>query len=145
MAAPSAMSADAGAPEGAERASASMQCDRAIEPGRVKCSVDVHTLGGFTLGWADVQLVELPEFTSALKGRLGPSDATLRESTSQRWAFGLVARRPGQGEAHAKVRLLACAPDVVDGGSTSSWRSRGGSPRCVPLALDVKATVHVGS
>ena len=116
-------------------ASASMQCERALEPGRVKCSVETRTLGGLTLAWADVQLVELPEFTAALKGRLAPSDSTLRESTTQRWAFGLVARRPGQGEAHARVRLLACAADGVDAGA----------PRCTPLMLDVTATVHVGS
>lgn len=112
-------------------ATASMQCDRVGEPGRVKCSVEARTRAGLTLSWADVQLVELPDFTSALKGRIGPSDAVVREGTLQKWAFALVARRPGEGEARARVRVVVCAD--ADGG-----------PHCAPHALDVKAVVKVG-
>jgi hypothetical protein len=109
---------------------ASMQCDRASEPGRVRCNVEVRIEGGRTLAWADVELLSLPDFASALKGRIGPQDALSRDATSTKWALGLVARRAGQGEAHARVRVVLCAA-----GSTS---------RCAPATIDVRAQVTVG-
>lgn len=107
-----------------------MQCDRASEPGRVRCAVEAHALGDRTIAWADVALVDLPDFTSALKGRLGPADATAHDASSQRWAFGLVAKKPGSGEARARVRLVLCEGDA--------------GTKCAPVSLDVVATVHVG-
>jgi hypothetical protein len=115
---------------------ATMQCDRATEPGRVKCSVEAHTTGaGRSIAWADVALLELPDFTAALKGRIGPADATSRDKTSQKWAFGLVARKTGDGEAKARVRALVCEAAAGDAGA----------PKCSPATVDVRATVHVGS
>ena len=111
-----------------------MKCERATEPGRVKCSIEAHVSGGRSIAWADVALVELPDFTAALKGRIGPSDATSREAASQRWAFGLVARKTGEGEARARVRALVCEPKA---GAASA-------PKCQPVVVDVKALVHVG-
>jgi len=111
-----------------------MQCERATEPGRVKCSVEARVAGGRTIAWADVALIELPEFTAALKGRIGPSDATSKEPGSQRWAFGLVARRTGEGEAKARVRALVCEPKGA--GATA--------PKCQPVVVVTKAIVHVG-
>jgi hypothetical protein len=119
---------------------ASMQCDRANEPGRVRCTVETHLEGGRTLAWADVELVSLPEFASALKGRIGPEDALARDTTSTKWALGLVARRPGQGEARARVRVVACeAPrdPAPDAGPAPS-------PRCTPVTVLVKAQLTVG-
>src|SRR4051812_42447318 len=60
-------------------AHASMQCDRAIEPGRVRCSVEVHADPGRSIAWADVVIVSLPDFASALKGRIGREDTTVKE------------------------------------------------------------------
>ncbi|MDB4933897.1 MAG: hypothetical protein JWP87_869, partial [Labilithrix sp.] len=87
---------------------ASMQCDRASEPGRVRCTVELRIDGGRTIAWADVAIVSLPDFASALKGRIGPQDALARDATSTKWAFALVARRAGQGEARARVRAFVC-------------------------------------
>jgi hypothetical protein len=109
-----------------------MQCDRASEPGRVRCSVETRIEGGRTLAWADVELLALPDFASALKGRIGPQDAVARDATSAKWALALVAKRPGQGEVRARVRVVAC-----DGGAASR------PPRCAPVTVEVKAQVTV--
>ncbi len=118
---------------------ASMQCDRASEPGRVRCTVEARIDGGRTLAWADVEILALPDFASALKGRIGPQDALARDATSTKWALALVARRGGQGEARARVRVVACdaAPPAASGGPSPS-------PRCNPVVVEVKATVSVG-
>ncbi len=106
---------------------ATMTCDRAVEPGRVKCTLEARAAAGHTLAWADAAIVELPELATALKGRIGPADATAREAAMVRWAFGLVARRAGEGEAKARVRAVVCEGD-----------------RCVPVTVDVKGVIRVG-
>lgn len=106
---------------------ASMQCDRASEPGRVRCTVEVRVEGGRTLSWADVEILALPDFASALKGRIGPQDALARDGVSTKWALGLVARRAGQGEVRARVRLVACE-----------------GKRCAPVTVEIKAQITVG-
>lgn len=114
---------------------ASMACERAAGPGRLRCTVEAKGERGHTIAWADVVIVALPDFASPLRGRLGPQDATAREAASYTWAFGLVAKRAGQGEVHATVRLVVCEPTSSDAGP----------PRCTPLSLDVRAPVVVGS
>jgi hypothetical protein len=106
---------------------ASMQCDRASEPGRVRCTVELRLDGPRTLSWADVELLALPDFASALKGRIGPQDALARDASGATWALGLVARRAGQGEARARVRLVACE-----------------GRRCAPITVEIRAQVAVG-
>jgi hypothetical protein len=111
-----------------------MQCERVAEPGRVKCSLEVHAPAHRSIAWADAVLLEVPAFAAALKGRLGPTDITGQDATSQKWAFGLVARKAGQGEARARVRLVVCEAE-----------SGGGAPtRCSPTTIDVRTTVQVG-
>lgn len=117
---------------------ATMQCERAAEPGRVRCAVEARTTSERTIAWADVALLELPEFTAALKGRIAEADATAKDAASQRWAFGLVARKSGQGEARARVRALLCEA------MRKSEGADGGTPRCAPVTVDVKASVRVG-
>ena len=116
------------------KVSATMQCDRAAEPGRVKCSVEARVDGARSIAWADVALVDLPEFTSALKGRIGPADATSRDPSVHRWACGRVAKKAGEGQAKVRVRAVVCEPATSDAGA----------PRCAPTTLEVRATVHVG-
>jgi hypothetical protein len=138
---------DAGAqsaPDGDVKAT--MQCDRASEPGRVRCTVDVRIEGGRTIAWADVEVLALPDFASALKGRIGPQDALSRDATSTKWAFALVARRAGQGEARARVRAVACeAPRAVASASPAPSASASApAPRCAPVSVEVRAQVTVG-
>ena len=117
--------------EPAEVLKATLQCDRAPEPGRVRCTVEARTAPTRTLQWADVVLVELPDFTQALKGRLAPSDSIARDPTSERWAFGLVAKKSGEGDAKVRVRAVVCEGDPK-------------RDRCTPITVDASATVHVG-
>lgn len=119
-------------------ATASMQCERAAEPGRVKCSVELRAAANRSIAWADVTIIELPEFASALKGRIGPGDATTKEPTQQKWAFGLVAKKAGQGDAKARVRAVVCEA------LTTGSRDGGSGTRCTSTTVDVKATIHVG-
>ena len=120
----------AAAPEAAPHLEASMQCERAIEPGRVRCSLEAHA-GEGTIRWADMVIVSLPDFASALKGRVAPTDATARDPSRYTWAFGLVARHAGKGEARARVRAVVCTP----GPSGKS---------CVPVTVEARTTVVVG-
>lgn len=116
--------------EDAAPLTASLQCDRAPEPGRVRCTVEARAAPNEsprTLQWADVVLIELPDFTQALKGRLAPSDSIARDATSERWAFGLVAKKNGEGEAKVRIRAVVCDGD-----------------RCASVTIDAKATVKVG-
>jgi hypothetical protein len=114
---------------GAGHLVASMQCDRAAEPGRVRCSVEARADAG-AIAWGDVQIVDVPSFITPLKGRIGVSDATTREPSAWRWALALVARQTGQGRVHARVRLLHCEDAE--------------KARCVPVVLEVTAQVSVG-
>lgn len=127
--------ATAQAEEGtSELLSASMTCDRAIEPGRVRCTVDAHAEGQRVIPWADVTIATLPPNTAALKGRIGPADATLREPAHARWALGLVAKTALHGEARAKVRAVVCdAPPAS------------APVRCAPVVVDVHAILDVGN
>jgi hypothetical protein len=108
---------------------AKMQCERAAEPGRVRCSVEIRTASPRTIAWADVAILQLPDFASALKGRVGPDDATARDATSVKWAFGLVARRAGQGEARVRVRAVVCETN---------------NTKCAPQSTEVRAMLNVG-
>ncbi|MBX3205792.1 MAG: hypothetical protein KF764_12035 [Labilithrix sp.] len=113
---------------------ATMSCERASEPGRVRCAVEARAAGGRSISWADVAIVELPEFAAALKGRIGPGDATFRDVATQKWAFGLVARKGGEGEARVRVRAVVCEPSAGDAAA----------PKCLPATVEVRATIHVG-
>lgn len=134
LAAPPALrprSASAAEPEPA--IAATMSCERAAEPGRVRCAVEARAVGGRSISWADVAIVELPEFAAALKGRIGPGDATFRDVATQKWAFGLVARKGGEGEARVRVRAVVCEPP-----------GDAAAPSCRPATLDVRAKIVVG-
>lgn len=117
---------------------ATMQCERAAEPGRVRCTVAASLAAGRALAWGDVEIVALPEFASALKGRIGPQDALARDATSTTWALGLVARKAGQGEVKARVRVVACEPGRP-GAPPSEPRAR-----CAPIVVEVRAAITVG-
>jgi hypothetical protein len=128
------------APDGDVKAS--MQCDRASEPGRVRCSVEARIEGGRTLAWADVEILSLPDFASALKGRIGPQDAVARDAVSAKWGLGLVARRAGQGEVRARVRIVACDPPGGASGGASGGSALAPT-RCVPVTVEIKAQITV--
>lgn len=114
---------------------ATMTCDRVAEPGRVRCSVEARTAPHRSLAWADVEVLEVPDFASPLKARIGHADATSQKDGQSTWAFALVARRVGQGEARVRVRAVTCER-TADGGTANA--------RCAPVTTEARAQVTVG-
>ena len=137
LAAPASLRADGDEDAGAPRAL--MTCERADGPGRVRCEVEVIALPGGSITWGDVELTHMPPFTSALRGRIGPGDATVRRPDSWRWGLALVARTKGTGDVEARVRLVECrgAPgESPDAGATHD--------SCVPYEVPVTGHIVVG-
>ncbi len=104
-----------------------MACEPVAGPGRVLCSVEARVGAGEAIASGDVLLVRTPPFVTALRGRIGPHDATTRGARLWRWAFGLAARARGAGTIEGRVRLVVC---------------RG--PVCEPREVPVSARVVVG-
>ncbi len=100
-----ALGSDAGAP-GSTRAT--MTCERVDAPGRVRCDVEARVPAGEAISWGDVILTKTPAFAAALRGRIGPSDATTHDAEVWRWALALVAREKGAGDVEATVRVVVC-------------------------------------
>jgi hypothetical protein len=103
-----------------------VKCERALSPGRVRCEAEAHAEGA-KITWGDVEIVKVSPSLSALKGRIGPSDATLKTEDTWRWGFALVARERGVGQIEARVRAVVCVGTA-----------------CVPETATVIAEVMVG-
>jgi hypothetical protein len=106
-----------------------MTCDAPGEPGRVRCEVEARVEAGESIAWGDVVLLRVPLFAMALRGRIGPHDASVREPRLWRWTFALVARTKGEGELSARVRVVVC---------------REGTTNCVSREVEVAGKVQVG-
>lgn len=100
---------------------ATMTCDPVPGPGRVRCVVDARVADGESISWGDVILVVVPSFLSALRGRIGPHDATVQEAAHWRWGLALVAHGPASGVVEGRVRLVVCRGALCE-------------PRQVPIA-----------
>jgi hypothetical protein len=87
---------------------AAMTCDHVDTPGRVRCEVEARAPEGESIAWGDVVIVKTPPFAGALRGRIGPHDATARDAGVWRWALALVAREKGIGDVEGRVRLVVC-------------------------------------
>src|SRR5262245_56580327 len=98
----------------AEPPKASATCERAAGPGRARCEAELVATGS-VVRWADVQIVETPAFVTALKGRIGPADTTLREKDRWRFSFGLVARARGSGDVRLQFRAVVCEKAASSG------------------------------
>jgi hypothetical protein len=97
---------DAGTPR------ATMTCEHVEGPGRVRCDVEARVGPGESISWGDVVIARTPAFASALRGRIGPHEATAHEADLWRWALALVARDKGSGDVEARVRLVVCKAGV---------------------------------
>jgi hypothetical protein len=104
-----------------------MTCERADAPGRVRCEVEARVAPDESISWGDVVLVGTPPFVAALRGRIGPEDATAREAHAWRWALALAIKQRGSGSVQARVRLVVCSGD-----------------RCAPRVLPVDGLVVAG-
>ncbi len=93
----------------------------------MRCEIVARVPPGSLLKWADVVVTKTPPFASALRGRVGPLEATSREDNAWRWAIALAARGRGTGELAVQIRLVSCVKDA-----------------CVPLEVDARTDVVVG-
>jgi len=85
-----------------------MRCARIDAPGRVRCEVEARVGGGESISSGDVVIARTPGFVRALRGRIGPHDATTREADVWRWALALAANEKGSGDVEVRVRLVVC-------------------------------------
>jgi hypothetical protein len=115
------------AQDDAGTARATMTCERVDAPGRVRCDVEARVVAGETIAWGDVVIARTPPFAAALRGRIGPHDATAHDADLWRWALALVAREKGTGDVDARVRLVVCTAGT-----------------CVPREVSVVGRVVVG-
>jgi hypothetical protein len=106
---------------------ATMTCEHTDAPGRVRCDVEARVGAGESIAWGDVVIVKTPPFVSALRGRIGPHDATAHDPDVWRWALALVARDKGAGDVQGRVRLIVCK-----------------EAKCAPRELPVTGRVSVG-
>jgi hypothetical protein len=104
-----------------------MTCERVDAPGRVRCDVEARVGAGESIAWGDVVITKTPAFVGALRGRIGPHDATAREPKLWRWALALFARTKGSGDVEGRVRVVVCKDSS-----------------CVPREAPVSAKVVVG-
>jgi hypothetical protein len=87
---------------------AEMRCEHIDAPGRLRCEVEARVAPGESIAQGDVIIVRTPTFITALRGRIGPHDATTRDAGVWRWAFALAARARGSGDIEARARLVVC-------------------------------------
>jgi hypothetical protein len=100
--------AQQGPPDGGGSPQVTMTCERVAAPGRVRCEVEARVADGETIAWGDVALLQLPPFAVALRGRIGPHDAEVREPRLWRWPFAVVARAKGEGAVEGRVDVVLC-------------------------------------
>ena len=108
-----------------ETAPAEAACEVAKDVGRVKCTIRWAHRGA---EWADLSVIRVPEGVSALRGRLGLSEAESRDDARVTWSVALVAKRAVEGEVLFRLRSVGCTKDG----------------RCTPEVHDVPAMVSVG-
>jgi DsbC/DsbD-like thiol-disulfide interchange protein len=106
---------------------ATLACEPARAPGRVRCSVEARVAPGESIAWGDVVLTAMPPFATALRGRIGPHDATVRSDVGWRWEFAVAARAKGRGRLEGRVRLVVCQAKA-----------------CLPVQADVSGELVVG-
>lgn len=87
---------------------ATMTCEHVTAAGRVRCEVEARVAQGHSISWGEVVLRRVPPFAAALRGRVGPHDAAVREPGLWRWPFALVARGKGAGQVEGQVRVVVC-------------------------------------
>ncbi len=117
---------------------ATLTCTPVSEAGRVRCEVEAVVTGA-QIKWADAEILQVPDHVTALKGRIGPRDAAVREPQMWRLSLALVAKRAGSGPVVVRVRAVACQPLPA--------AREGEAPKesCAPLSLEATGEVKVGS
>ncbi|HWO13110.1 MAG TPA: hypothetical protein VNN80_26600 [Polyangiaceae bacterium] len=109
--------------------SARLVCPRRPGPGRIVCEAELELDRG-VLVWADVLVLEAPQFAPPLRARVGPSALHMKSDQRQRLQLALAATAPGSGTLRVRARAVAC-PDATLRG-------------CWSLVREAQARVEVG-
>jgi hypothetical protein len=107
-----------------------LACRRESGPGRVLCEAEIESREG-RLTWADVVVLEAPEFAKALRVRIGPLEATAKSERRLRLPLALLAVKNGKGVLVVRARAVVCKVS----GSTQS---------CLPKEGVARTEVEVG-
>ena len=107
-----------------------LACRRESGPGRVLCEAEVEATEG-RLSWADVVVLEAPEFAKALRVRIGPLEATAKSERRLRLPLALLAARNGKGVLVVRARAVVC-------------RASGSGQSCLPREGVARTEVEVG-
>lgn len=108
-------------------AAVTARCQRVAAPGRVLCEVEAEVTAG-KLAWADVVVLQTPDFAKPLRARVAVSEATTRTQRRVRLPVALVATHDGHGEVRFAARGVTC----------------NAAGACAPFRHQVSAALHVG-
>lgn len=109
--------------------SSRLQCQRRPTPGRVVCEAELEVETG-VLAWADVLVLEAPEFAPPLRSRVGSSALFMKSPRRQRLQLALAATAEGVGTLRVRARVVHCP--------AADQRN------CRPLVKEAEASVLVG-
>jgi hypothetical protein len=110
--------------------SATLACEERPSKGRVVCEAEVEVADG-RLAWADLVVVEAPEFARPLRARVGFTEAVVRTERRVRLPFALLAVRDGEGRVGVRLRVVACQT------------GRDGE-LCLPGAVEAETVLRIG-
>jgi|GEM_PF-2837233 len=102
---------------------ATLACERAPAPGRVRCEVEIRASSG-TLAWGDVIVTSAAPSLTPLRARIGAPEATMSTASLWRFTLAVAAKQRGTARLEAKVRLVHCQGDRCE-------------PRTFPIQADV--------
>jgi hypothetical protein len=123
--------ASAAGPSGAPRLDVSASCERKATKGRVLCDVEFEVPEG-RIAWADVVVVQAPQFAKPLRSRVGALDARSRTDRRIHIPVAFIARDQGRGTVAFRGRAVVC--------SAASARES-----CSPATHDVSVELKVGA
>ena len=109
--------------------SSRLQCQRRPTPGRVVCEAELEVDTG-VLAWADVLVLEAPEFAPPLRSRVGSGGLFMKSPRRQRLQLALAATAEGVGILKVRARVVHCP--------TADKRN------CQPMVKEAEASVVVG-
>jgi hypothetical protein len=118
-------------PVGAPRLDVAASCERKATKGRVLCDVEFEVPEG-RIAWADVLVVQAPQFAKPLRSRVGVLDARSRTDRRIHIPVAFIARDQGRGTVAFRGRAVVCSP-------TSARET------CAPATHDVSVELKVGA
>jgi hypothetical protein len=116
---------------GAPRLDVSASCERKATKGRVLCDVEFEVPDG-RIAWADVVVVQAPQFAKPLRSRVGVLDARSRTDRRIHIPVAFIARDQGRGTVAFRGRAVVC--------SSASARET-----CSPVTHDAAVELKVGA